>query len=348
MGKSKYAYHVATSMKERRDMMRKYEKPKVVLSQCLEHGNCRYDGSKIKSPFIKSLKEYVEFILVCPEVEVGLGVPRNALRMIEKDEQGEKLVFSNNGEEITEKMLDFSERFINSLDKNQIDGWILKSRSPSCGIKDVKVYKSFGKAQTLPKKTMGVFARKVYEQFGNIAIEDEGRLMNFNIREHFLTRVYTTTRFREVKNKKCMGELVKFHSQHKYLLMSYHQKNLKILGSIVANKEYKKIEDLLEKYEDVLLDTLKNPIKYTNNINMLLHLFGYFSKYLNSNEKAFFLDHIEAYRNKKIPFSVPLSIIQSWVIRFENAYLMEQMIFYPYPQELIEVTDSGKGRESIL
>lgn len=320
-----------------------FARPKIFFSSCLGERHCRYDGSCIEVDFLKRLKKHVDVIHECPEMGMGLPSPREALRLVLGEDEGVRLVFSKNGGDMTEKMEEFSNRVLDGIEKSGIDGAVLKGRSPSCGIKDVKVYKSYGKAPTVPKKEKGLFGKLMTSRFEELAVEDEGRLTNYNIREHFLTRIFTYAKFREISKKKTMKSLVKFHSENKYLLMAYSQKNLKILGKLVANHEKKKIGEVLEEYGTCLQQALSQPLKRKRNVNMLLHMFGYFSKDLDSDEKSHFLGVLEEYQNSKLPFMVPLSIIYSWVVRFKNEYLMDQAIFNPFPKELMDLRDSGKS-----
>lgn len=317
-------------------------KPLVLISRCIEHDNCRYDGSRVSSPFIRKLENHVEFIDICPEVAIGLTVPREAVRIIRKNGE-ERLVYSLSGTDVTDSMKAFSNMYIEGLKDKRIHGIIMKSRSPSCGIKDVKMYKDFGKSNTIPEKTDGFFGRCIKESFKGITIEDEGRLTNYNIREHFLTSIFVMKSFDEVIRINKIRELVDFHSRNKYLLMAYHQSNQKKLGRIVANHENQKTDTVIKEYEDVLKAALKNPLRRGTNINMLMHLLGYFKKELSKEEKAYFLDVIQQYTEKKIPFSLPIAVIYSWVVRFDEPYLKMQTIFKPYPMDILDVTDSGKG-----
>ena len=323
--------------------MREFKRPKLLISSCIGDCECRYDGSNAKSAFVEKLKPFVDFVTVCPEVAIGLPIPRQALRIISPSGDEEKLVFSKTGEEITEKMQGFSEEFLKNLDIENIDGAILKSRSPSCGIKDVKVYKSFGKSSPASKKTKGIFARNLTEMFDYLAVEDEGRLTNYDIREHFLTIIFTLAEFRSVREENTMKALIKFHSESKYMFMVHSQLNLKKLGKIVANSENKSMEDILDEYEFYLHKALCPKVNTKRNINMLLHLFGYFSEDVSKEEKAYFLENLEDYSNNRIPFSVPLSLIRSWIIRFDNDYLRNQTIFQAFPPTLTDVRDSGKS-----
>lgn len=317
-------------------------KPVVLISRCIEHANCRYDGSRISSPFIDKLKKHVDFIDICPEVDMGLPIPREAIRIIRK-EGSERLVYSMTGRDVTDMMNYFAHEFLESSKDKRIHGIIMKSRSPSCGIKDVKMYKDIGKANTIPGKTDGFFGRVIKEKFPCIPIEDEGRLTNYNIRDHFLTRLYTNLYFDEVVESNKMSVLVDFHSRNKYLLMAYHQMNQKKLGKIVANHDKFPTNEVVREYGLVMNEALKKPLRRGTNINMLMHLLGYFKKDLSKEEKAYFLDILEQYSMKKIPFSLPIAVIRSWVVRFDEPYLKMQAIFKPYPLDILNVTDSGKG-----
>ncbi len=136
--------------------MEQFVKPTIVVSKCLEFEHCRYDGSMISDLFVRKLKDYVNFIPLCPEMEIGLPSPRQALGIMETD-QDEVLIFSQTGEPITEQMVTYANDKMEELKKIEVDGFILKSRSPSCGIKDVKIYKTYGKSSSLPRKTKGFF-----------------------------------------------------------------------------------------------------------------------------------------------------------------------------------------------
>lgn len=316
--------------------------PVIFVSKCIEHEACRYDGSMIRDPFVRRLTKYVQIVTECPECSIGLPVPREAIRII-NDEGTEKLVYSKSGNDVSERMNKFAVGYVDDLKKKSLHGAILKSRSPSCGLKDVKVYKDIGKSPPSGFKSIGFFGRVLLQECEGLAVEDEGRLSNYNIRDHFLTRIYTMASFEQVRKKQTMKSLVEFHSNNKYLLMAYHQMNQRALGKIVANHEKKPIEIVLKEYEELLEKALARPLKRGTNINMLFHLLGYFKEGLSGEEKAYFLDLLEQYSNKKVPMSVPLSLIGAWVVRFNQPYLKNQTIFEPYPKEILDVTDSGKG-----
>ena len=157
--------------------MKNFPTPIVVVSKCLGFAECRYNGQVLNDPFIDQLRKFVSFITICPEMEIGLGVPRDPVRMVNL--KTKRILFQPaTGNDVTKDMIEFSKRFLDSLD--DVDGFILKSRSPSCGLKDVKVYSGLDKGAATSKDS-GFFGKDVLDRFGGFAIEDEGRLSNFFI-----------------------------------------------------------------------------------------------------------------------------------------------------------------------
>ncbi|MBN1326688.1 MAG: DUF523 and DUF1722 domain-containing protein, partial [Candidatus Cloacimonetes bacterium] len=307
-----------------------FSRPKLVVSKCIEFDHCRYDGHQMSSPLVHLLKDHVDFIPVCPEVEIGLGIPREAVRVVKRGESF-YLQKSMSGDDHTEEMLRFGSEFLNKIPT--VHGFILKSRSPSCGIKDVKVYPGIGKLTAIPEKKAGFFGEMVLEQFPGIPIEDEGRLTNLRIREHFLTVIFLLAEFDSLPEK--MGALVDFHSRHKYLFMACNQKELTVAGKIVANHEHKSREEVFLNYKTQLFRIIEKIPRYSALINVIQHLFGYFSKYLNPQEKADFFTELELYRRHQIPVIAIVSILRSWIERFDLEYLRKQSFFNPFPRMLI-------------
>lgn len=319
--------------------MKDFPRPKIVVSKCIEFAACRYNGLQIGSPLVRKLQDFVDFMPVCPEAEIGLGIPREAVRLVLVDDQI-RMRKSMSGDDHTREMLEFSEKFLSDLPA--VDGFILKSRSPSCGIKDVKLYKEIGKVPAFSSKEVGLFGKAAQNKFGYLAIEEEGRLTNLHIREHFLSKLYTYAEFRELG--RTMKDLVKFHTDNKYLFMAYNQRQLKEAGKIVANHQKLPVSQVFESYEEVLHQIFNKAAGISANINVLMHLLGYFSKQLKAAEKAYFLEQMQLFRSRRIPLIGLTAILQSWVIRFEQDYLADQTYFEPFPVELMHITDSGKGR----
>ena len=235
----------------------------------------------------------------------------------------------------------FSAGFLDNL--KEVDGFILKTRSPSCGFTDVKVYSGPEKGPSIGK-TSGFFGGAVLEKFGDRAIEDEGRLRNLNIREHFLTRVFAFARFRNLRPAASMHDLVRFHTANKLLLMAYNQAKMRELGGIVANRDANPAGMVLDQYEKSFREAFHKPPRHASPINVLMHALGYFKKELSAREKRHFLEMCEAYRRGRTPLSSAVSILRSWVIGFESEYLRDQTFFNPFPEDLMALDDSGRGR----
>ena len=318
--------------------IRNENKPTVVVSRCLGFCKCRYNGDVIMDGFVQKLKEHVNFITVCPEVVIGLGIPRNPVRLV-LDNKTIELYQPASGKTYTKEMNQYAEDFFKSA--GRIHGFILKGRSPSCGFKDVKIYVSKEKSAS-STKGVGLFAARAIDLYPNLPIDEEGRLTNYAIREHFLTKLYTFFRFQKVQDSNSMKELVKFQADHKYLLLAYNQSQLRILGKIAANHEKRTFKEIAEEYESHLGLAFARLPSRNNYINSFMHIFGYFSDALTGREKTFMLDRFQKYKEDKISISVVLNLMRTYVIKYNQEYLLDQVLWEAYPEALLDISDSGK------
>jgi uncharacterized protein YbgA (DUF1722 family)/uncharacterized protein YbbK (DUF523 family) len=322
-------------------MEKKFARPKIVCSRCLGFDSCRYDGHRIRSELVGALRPYVDFVKPCPEADIGLGIPRHPVRVLQYRD-GLKLIQPSSGLEFTRDMKSFTQEFLNELE--DIDGFILKSKSPSCGIGNVKIYGDENNMTNFSKGD-GFFGGEILRSFQTKAIEDEMRLLNTKIRDHFLKKTFTFAAFREVEKKGEIKGLIDFQAQNKLLLMSYNQKELRNLGKIVGSHQMKDEEQIFKDYQHHLeLAFMKGPT-YRSNINVLQHAFGYVSKDLSKEEKTYFLDSLELYREDRAPLQSCISMILSWIIRFKVDYLIQQSFFNPYPRELIMEYEQDRRRK---
>ncbi|MBS3813281.1 DUF523 and DUF1722 domain-containing protein [Candidatus Bipolaricaulota bacterium] len=320
--------------------MDEFVTPRVILSKCIEHDHCRYNGGIVSSRVVKTLEPYVEYVTVCPEVEIGLGVPRDSLRLVQKG-SGPRLIQSQNKKDYTEKMEDFADGFLAGL--QGVDGAVLKNRSPSCGTKDVRIYAVTDNSPVVDKGP-GAFGAKVKEKLGGKPIENEGRLRSHKIREKFYTSLFAVARYRNgVENEPRMEDLIEFHARHKYILLANDEGRLRKMGRLVANDEGRDVEDLIEPYGENLSAALRNEVNPNAHVNVLQHAYGYFSDDLNDDEKSLFFEYVENYRAGKVPLSTLISMVRSWIRRFNQEYLADQYYFNPYPSDLADISDSGKG-----
>ncbi len=313
-------------------------KPKILISKCLGFDNCRYDGSIVQFDLLDKMKDQIEFIPLCPEIEIGLGLPRESLRLI-KVQDGIELVQPKSKKYLTCDMKKYSQEILKDI--SDIDGIILKGRSPSCGIKDVKVYSGMEKSPVIGK-SMGLFAAEMEKHFPYLPIEEEGRLTNLIIREHFFTKLYAIFNFKKMAQNKSIKKLADYHAKNKYLYFAYNQTLKNKLGSIVANHEKLETNIVLDNYFKEMVKLFSNLPSKKNYINAYQHIFGYFSKFASKEEKVFILQLMEKYRDGKIDKSAISSILKVYSIKYNIEYLLGQTIFEPFPEELLSLNDSGK------
>lgn len=310
-----------------------FEKPRIVVSKCIEFAPCRYNGLMIKSNIVKKLKDYADFLPVCPEVGMGLGVPRDPIRVV--NSKGKLELFQpSTGKIFTDEMNEFSRSFLESI--SDVDGFVLKNKSPSCGVKAINIYPSFEDSRP-NKNGIGLFASKVSKYFPKLPLEDEGRLRNLIIRENFLTSIFTIANFRRA----CSGDLndlITFHTKNKLLLMSHSPYYLKIMGNTLANNDNKSFGNIKDEYQGLLFKSLAEDQNPSLNVNVMMHAMGYFSKEIKHDEKTLFLNTLNDYKDGRIPLLVCLKMLELWIIRFENEYLAEQTFFKPYPPDLMQIT----------
>jgi uncharacterized protein YbgA (DUF1722 family) len=235
----------------------------------------------------------------------------------------------------------FAGDFLGGLE--DIDGFILKNRSPSCGIGDTKIYAD--RDATMPAdRGAGLFGGAVVDRFPYAAVEDEGRLRNYRIREAFLTRLYALARLRTVRGRDDLRALVAFHTQYKYILMTYDQRGMRELGRIVANHERLPTAEVIESYRARFARALTRPARFGAHVNTIMHGLGYVSDRLTAEEKAYFLDLLGRFRGDQLPISAVLSVLRAWIVRFDVTYLRDQAYFEPYPPALLDLADSGAAR----
>jgi uncharacterized protein YbgA (DUF1722 family)/uncharacterized protein YbbK (DUF523 family) len=316
--------------------------PRLVLSRCLELDPCRYNGASISAPIVRLLEAHVELVPVCPEVEIGLGVPRDPIRLVQL-EGALRLVQPGTGVDLTDEMTSFGEHFLDDLEA--VDGFVLKARSPSCGIGDAKVYSQVDGGPSSGKES-GLFAASVRARHPLLPVEHEGRLTDWGIRDHFLIRLFAFARLRELEQAAGMADLVRFHARHKLVLLAHGQATLRRLGRLVANQERLPLPELMEMYALGFRQALRRPARRGSHVNVLQHAQGYFKKALSAREKRHFDRLLQDYVKGRLSRAAPLALVQSWIARFGEEYLEEQIYFDPYPAEFLELQDTGKGQRS--
>jgi uncharacterized protein YbgA (DUF1722 family)/uncharacterized protein YbbK (DUF523 family) len=307
-------------------------KIKLGISSCLLGNVVRYDGGHKRDRFLTdTLGRYVDFVPVCPEVEIGLGIPREAMRLVGELAHPRLLTIRSRIDH-TERMTEWAKEKVKELEKEDLCGFIFKSDSPSSGLERVKVYDPNG----VPvKKGVGLFARVFIEHFPLMPVEDEGRLHDPLLRENFIESIFVWKRWREMNEQnRSKGGLVDFHSRHKLLIMAHSPKQYQDLGQWVAQGKGVSLDDLINQYQEMLSSALRQKPTNKKNANVLQHILGYFKKDLSPDEKQEALEVIENYALGLVPLIVPVTLMNHYVRKYHQPYLRDQYYLNPHPLEL--------------
>jgi uncharacterized protein YbgA (DUF1722 family)/uncharacterized protein YbbK (DUF523 family) len=292
----------------------------------------RYDGGHRRDRFLTdTFGRFVEWVPVCPEVECGLPVPREPMRLL-GDPSDPRLVTVVTRIDHTGRMKTWARKRVAELENENLVGFIFKSRSPSSGMERVKVYDEAGVARNVG---VGLFARAFMERFPLLPVEDEGRLNDAAIRENFVERIFCLARYREaMRPRRRRGALVAFHASHKLQIMAHSPKILREMGALVARAGETPASELYGSYEELLLTALRTPATPGRNANVLQHGLGYFKRSLTADEKAEMLDVVARYRGGLIPLVVPVTLLDHYVRKYGQPYLAGQTYLSPHPVEL--------------
>ena len=306
---------------------------RILISSCLLGEKVRYDGGhKREGYLVETLGRFVEWVPVCPEVDCGLPIPREAMRLV-GDPSAPRLVTSKGGIDHTERMFAWSRKKLEELVPLGLCGYICKKDSPSSGMERVKVYGDSG----IPAKVgAGVFTKAFMDHFPLIPVEEEGRLNDPVLREMFIGRVFTLRRFRDLLAQgKTRGGLVAFHTDHKLLLLSHDRKGYMEMGRLVAAAKELSPSVLYARYQGLLMEALSVKPTVKKSADVLLHMMGHFRKVLSADEKQELLEVISLYRQKLIPLVVPVTLIAHYVRKYRVSYLERQVFLHPHPVELM-------------
>ena len=308
------------------------DKIKIGISSCLLGNDVRWNGGHKRDRYLTdTLGKFVEWVPVCPEVEIGLGIPRETLRLV-GDPEDPQLVTTKTKIDHTDSMKKWARGRLKELAQEDLCGFVFKSDSPSSGMVRVKVYGKKGMPQ---KKGVGIFARAFMDHFPLIPVEDDGRLRNPLIRENFIEQVFTLKRWRDTRARRsCVGNVVDFHSQNKLVLMAHSPKHLKQMGAMTAQGKGMGCSLLYLEYEKLLLEALRLKTTIKKHYNVMLHMLGYFRKDLSADEKQELLEVMGHYKERLVPLVVPLTLFRHYVRKYDQPYLEQQSYLNPHPVEL--------------
>ncbi len=305
---------------------------KIGISSCLLGNRVRYDGGHSHDPFLtRTLGLFTQYVPVCPEVECGMPIPREAMRLV-GDPEAPRLVTRRTGEDKTRRMQDWIPDRLDALQQEDLCGFIFKSRSPSSGLYRVKVYGEDGKMRT---NGVGLFARAFTQRFPGIPVEEDGRLHDPALRERFIEAIFTLKRWRDLlKTNQTPGGLVDFHTRNKYLILAHSPELYKTMGKLTADAKGRPVKDLFNAYEILLLKALDLRTTTSKNINVLQHMMGFFKTQLTSFEKQEMIDLLQQYRDGHVPLIVPITLIRHYVHKYDQPWLKAQTYLNPHPLEL--------------
>jgi len=309
-------------------------KIKVGVSSCLLGNPVRFNSGHKKDRYLtETLSNYFQFVPVCPEVECGLPTPREALRLVGEIENP-RLKTTQTDIDYTEHMNNYASQRVRELAEENLCGFIFKSDSPSCGLYRVKVYHYSGKSAV--KKGRGLFAAAMAENFALLPFEEEGRLNDAYLRENFIERLFSYKRWKDfLESSPNYKKLVDFHTREKLFIMAHSPSHYSTMGKLVSSGKHLPHEQLLSDYENLYMEALSYFSTVKKNTNVLQRIMGYFKPYITSDEKAELLELIQDYRNCLVPLTVPLTLINHYVRKYEINYLQKQVYLSPHPSELM-------------
>lgn len=309
------------------------EAVRLGISTCLLGERVRYDGGhKLDRYLVNTLGQFVEFVPVCPEVECGLPVPRESLRLVGEPE-APRLVTTRTHRDETDRMVRWARRRVVELEREDLCGFIFKSRSPSSGMARVKLY---GPSGVPSNRGVGMFARAFMEHFPHLPVEEEGRLGDPVLREAFIERIFAFRRWRALRGeRRRRGLLVAFHTRHKLQIQAHSPQHLREMGRVVAASSRElDLEDRYGRYLELFLEALQRRATVRKHAAVLTHMLGYFKKQLAADEKQEILEILHRYRDGLVPLIVPITLVNHYVRKYREPYLSVQHYLRPHPLEL--------------
>lgn len=297
---------------------------RIGVSSCLLGAKVRFDGGHKRDDFlVNTFSAWVQWVAVCPEVEVWMGTPHESVRLM-REGAGVRMVAPKSGKDWSEAMKAYSGQRVEKLAAAGLSGYVLKKDSPSCGMERVKVY-----GDGMPTKSgRGLFAEALLARFPNLPVEEEGRLCDPHLRDNFVERVFAYHRLRRFfSGRWTIGGLVAFHTSHKLQLMAHVPKSYETLGRLVARAKQLSREELRQGLTAVATTR--------RNSNVLHHILGYFKKLLDGEARVELLGLIEECRRRLVPLIVPITLIRHYVRLCSVGYLAGQIYLEPHPRELM-------------
>ena len=305
---------------------------RVATSSCLLGEEVRFDGGHKHNGYLtKTLARYFEFVPFCPEVAIGLGVPRPPIRLMLKGKEARVVGVADPTLDVTEDLVEYGRSVAARLD--DISGYIFKRGSPSCGMERVKIYSEKG----MPVESgAGFFAKTIMEERPLMPVEEEGRLMDPILRENFVERVFVYHRWQCLcRSGLTPAKLVDFHTKHKFSVLAHDEPVYRELGQLVAQAGSADLPQLAERYARLLMTVMKKRATRKLHSNVLTHMMGYLKDKIDGGDKTELLDIIDKYRHGQIPLIVPITLLKHHLRRHPDEYIARQYYLNPHPEELM-------------
>jgi uncharacterized protein YbgA (DUF1722 family)/uncharacterized protein YbbK (DUF523 family) len=308
-------------------------KPRLGISSCLLGEKVRYNGEHKRDAFVtETLARFVEWVPVCPELEVGMGVPRESVRLVGSAARP-RMMAEKSGVDWTDRMAAYAKRRVGELARFKLSGYIFKKASPSCGMERVRIY---GKKNVPSRQGRGLFAAAVMKALPLLPVEEEGRLRDPTLRENFVERVFAYHRWQRLSaERKSARSLGGFHAAHKFLLLAHSEPHARRLGRLVAGAKSRPLSEVFDDYGRLFMEGLAVHATPRKNSNVLQHMMGYFSKELTPAERAELNEIIADHRRGLTPLVAPVTLVRHYVRKYEVGYLLDQYFLEPDPKELM-------------
>lgn len=308
-------------------------KPRLGISACLLGQPVRFDSGHKRDHFLTdTFGSFVEWMPVCPELEAGMGVPRETVQLVNIS-GSTKMLAAKSGKDWTAAMGHFAQRRINELRQMDLSGYVFKKDSPSCGLERVRIFNAKG----VPARNgRGLFAAHVCAAMPLLPVEEEGRLNDPTLRENFIERVFAYHRWQELnRQRKSIKRLIDFHTQHKFLLLAHSEVHYRQLGRVVASAKRQPLGAAYDAYGEKFMSALSVAASARKHANVLDHMMGYFTRQLTPMERLELLEIIHDFRRQLVPLVVPLTLIHHYVRKYQIDYLLQQVYLNPSPKELM-------------
>ncbi len=309
------------------------QKIKIGVSACLMGEEVRYNGGHCQNHFLKdTVSQYATFVSTCPEAAIGMGVPREAVRLEYDQDENTRMLAPKSGKDFTEKMEAYAKDWSCMVDELDLDGFVFKKNSPSCGVFRVKIYKNDHPAE---RRGTGLFAKAIMERYPELPVEEDGRLSDPVLRESFMVRVFAFKRVKSLFHKSwTRKDVIEFHSREKLLLLAHSPRSYRELGQLVGNIADYSREEFQITYLKTFMEAVNTRASKGRHQNALSHMAGYLTKRLTSEGRRELKETIDSFRNGIVPLIVPITLISHMLRRYDETYLLKQSYLSPHPHQM--------------